>query len=64
MKGRKEEMVQLLDEFVCTSSYEKWYEKFMSIDWARACFVNKTNKQKQASAKYSSQWLVFSLEAT
>jgi len=40
-------MVQLLDEFLCMPNYDKWYEKFMSIDWARTYFMNKTSRQKQ-----------------
>ena len=40
-------MVQLLNDFVCSTNYEAFFEKLISADWALNYFMNKTAKQKQ-----------------
>ena len=47
VKGRTEDMLQTVDEFLCTANYEKCFSKILSADWARIYFMSKTSRQKQ-----------------
>ena len=47
VKGRTEDMLQTIDEFLCLVDYEKCFSRIMSADWARIYFMSKTPRQKQ-----------------
>ena len=52
IKASAEDMIEVMNEFLCTANYEACFTKMISMDWAQLCYASRTLKQKQVGLMF------------